>query len=161
MNRLLILPVLILTLLLGNPAFSADFQKGWDAAQSGDFATALREWTPLAEQGDAFAQTLLGMMYDNGDGVPQDKKSAVKWYRLAAEQRYALAQYSLGYMYATGNGVLQNYIHADMWWNFAASQGFKKAKKNRKIIAKKMNPSQLEKAQKLARECVRKKYKGC
>ena len=56
MNRLLILPVLLLTLLVGNPAFSADFQKGLDAAQSGDYATALREWEPLAEQGDARAQ---------------------------------------------------------------------------------------------------------
>ena len=47
MKRLLILPVLLLTLLVGNPASSADFQKGLDAAQSGDYATALREWTPL------------------------------------------------------------------------------------------------------------------
>jgi hypothetical protein len=51
MNRLLILPVLLLTLLVGNPAFSADFQKGLTAYNSGDFATALREWEPLAEQG--------------------------------------------------------------------------------------------------------------
>ena len=50
MRRLLILPVLLLTLLVGTPpAFSADLQKGLTAAQSGDFATALREWTPLAE----------------------------------------------------------------------------------------------------------------
>jgi len=51
MNRLLILPVLLLTLLVGNPAVSADFQKGQTAYKSGDFATALREWKPLAEQG--------------------------------------------------------------------------------------------------------------
>jgi hypothetical protein len=56
MKNLLILPVLLLTLLVGNPAFSADFQKGLTAAQSGDFATALREWTPFAKQGDADAQ---------------------------------------------------------------------------------------------------------
>jgi hypothetical protein len=52
MKRLLILPVLLLTLLVGNPASSADFQKGLDAAERGDYATALREWTPLAEQGN-------------------------------------------------------------------------------------------------------------
>ena len=62
MKRLLILPVLLLTLLVGNSAFSADFQKGLDAAESGDYATALREWTPLAEQGDANAQYNLGVM---------------------------------------------------------------------------------------------------
>jgi hypothetical protein len=48
-----------------------------------------------------------------------------------------------------------------MWWNIAASSGNKGAVKNRDIVAKQMTPSQLEKAQDLARECVRKKYKGC
>jgi TPR repeat protein len=66
MNRLLILPVLFLTLLLGNPAFSADFQWGYTAYQSSDYATALREWTPLAEQGLADAQYNLGQMYRKG-----------------------------------------------------------------------------------------------
>ena len=47
MNRLLILPVLLLTLLVGNPAVSADFQKGLDAYERGDYATALPEWEPL------------------------------------------------------------------------------------------------------------------
>ena len=81
------------------PAVSAsgqDFDKGLTAAQSGDYATALREWTPLAEQGNAAAQTNLGVMYDNGQGVPQDYAAAVRWYRLAAEQGYAAAQSNLG-----------------------------------------------------------------
>ena len=57
MTRLtLILPVLLLTLLVWNPAYSADFQKGVDAYNSGDYATALREFRPLAEQGIAYAQ---------------------------------------------------------------------------------------------------------
>ena len=51
MNRLLILPVLLLTLLVGTPASSADFQKGLTAARSGDYATALREWTLLRNRG--------------------------------------------------------------------------------------------------------------
>ena len=88
MNRLLILPVLLLTLLVGTPAFSADFQKGSAAYQSGDYATALREWTPLAKQGDADAQYNLGIMYDKGQGVPQNYKTAVKWWKRAAEQGF-------------------------------------------------------------------------
>ena len=95
MNRLLILPVLLLTLLVGTPAFSGDFQKGSAAYQSGDYATALREWTPLAKQGNASAQFLIGTMYSEGQGVPQDYKTAVKWYRLAAEQGVARAQSTL------------------------------------------------------------------
>ena len=53
----------------------------WKQTQKGDLATALREWRPLAEQGDAKAQYNLGVMYDNGKGVTQDYKEAVKWYR--------------------------------------------------------------------------------
>ena len=71
---------------------SADFQKGLTAAQSGDYATALREWEPLAKQGDADAQYYLGVMDANGQGVPQDYKTAVKWFKLAAEQGNAYAQ---------------------------------------------------------------------
>ena len=67
-------------------SWGADYQKGVAAAQSGDFATALREWKPLAEQGHADAQFNLGFMYDNGEGVPQNDKTAMKWYTLAAEK---------------------------------------------------------------------------
>ena len=79
---------LTLTLLLGSigNSESADYQKGLTAAQSGDFATALREWTPLAEQGNASAQFNLDIMYEKGEGVPQDYKTAVKWFRLAVKQ---------------------------------------------------------------------------
>ena len=173
MNRLLILPVLLLTLLVGNPAFSADFQKGLTAYESGDYATALREWKPLAENKGfrslfypkkevMIAQYNLGLMYDEGQGVPQDYKTAVKWFTLAAEQGDAFAQRDLGLMYARGEGVPQDNIYAHMWYNIAAISGkSKNASKNRDNIAKQMTPSQLETAQKLARECVRKKYKGC
>jgi TPR repeat protein len=68
-----------LALLLAAPAVGQDFQKGWAAAQRGNYATALREWRPLAEQGDAGAQYNLGVMYENGQGVPQDHAEAVKW----------------------------------------------------------------------------------
>jgi len=74
MKNLLILPVLLLTLLVGTPASSADFQKGFAAYNSGDYATALRKWTPLAEQGDAAAQFNLGILYRLGKGLPQDDK---------------------------------------------------------------------------------------
>ena len=66
-----------------------DFQKGYAAAQSGDFVTALKEWRPLAEQGDAIIQNNLGLMYYAGEGVLQDYAESVKWYRLAADQGFA------------------------------------------------------------------------
>ena len=100
-------------------------------------------------------------MYQIGKGVPQDYKTAVKWYRLAAEQGLAFAQNNLGVMYATGQGVIQDNVYAHMWWNIAASSGHKGAVTNRDIVAKRMTPAEISTAQKLARECVRKKYKGC
>jgi TPR repeat protein len=100
-------------------------------------------------------------MYANGQGVSQDDKTAVKWYKLAAKQGNAGAQLNLGLMYGMGNGVIQNNVYAHMWFNIAASSGDKTGVRNRDIIAKRMTPSQLETAKKLARECVRKKYKEC
>ena len=78
---------LTIVVVLGSVGVSwrADLQKGLTAAQSGDNATALHEWTTLAEQGNAYAQFNLGLMYANGQGVPRDDKTVVKWFTLAAE----------------------------------------------------------------------------
>ena len=139
----------------------ADFQKGLDAYNREDYETALREFKPLAEQGLARAQGVLGAMYYDGKGVSQNDKTAVKWYRLSAEQGYAPAQFNLGLMYARGQGISQNDVYAHMWLNISASRGYKRAAEVRGLAAKVMTPAQLEKAQELAVECEKKKYKGC
>ena len=105
-----------------------------------------------AEQGYAEAQYILGYMYSKGLGVTQDYKEAVKWYTKAAEQGHADAQHSLGFMRDNGQGVAQDYKSAHMWFNIAAANGGSDAAKNRDIVAKKMTPSQIEKAQDMARE---------
>jgi hypothetical protein len=64
-------------------------------------------------------------------------------------------------MYTKDQGVLQDNIYAHMWSNIAASLGNDPASKNREIIAKRMTPADISAAQKLARECVAKNYKGC
>jgi len=64
-------------------------------------------------------------------------------------------------MYAKGNGVLEDKAYAHMWFNISAASGNEKSKKNRDIVAKTMTPADISKAQKLARECVKKNYKGC
>jgi TPR repeat protein len=111
------LKTLLLSLLLfGISASSfADFNDGYDAYQKGDYKTAFNEWKPLAEQGDAYVQFNLGVMYENGYGVLKDYKEAVKWYRKAAEQGHAKAQYNLGAMYANGEGVLKDLSKAKYW----------------------------------------------
>ena len=114
-----------------------------------------------AEQGDAEAQTNLGVMYANGYGVSEDDKQAVKWYRLAAGQGVADAQNNLGVMYYNGKGVPEDKVIAYMWWNLAAANGYDNASTNKGIIAKRMTSSQIAEAQKLSRECLRKNYRDC
>ena len=86
MKRLGIISAAIISMVvLATSAFAQDLNKGVDAYNAGDYATALQEWRPLAEQGHVTAQFSLGVMYLNGKGVPQDYSEAVKWYQLAAE----------------------------------------------------------------------------
>jgi TPR repeat protein len=77
-----------------------------------------------------YAQSNLGVMYNNGEGVLQDHAEAVKWYRLAAEQGNAKAQYNLGVMYENGEGVRQDYVEAVTWYRLAADQGHAIAQTN-------------------------------
>ena len=131
MNVKKIIIRLTLSLLLGSGvAVATDFDKGLKAAQSGDFKTALAEWMPLAEQGNANAQRNLGLMYDNGDGVQENDKTAVKWYTLAAEQGLDQAQSNLGLMYENGIGVQENHETAVKWYTLAAEQGLDQAQSN-------------------------------
>lgn len=116
--------LLAFTLVLSaSPLVGQDFNKGLEAAKAGDYATALQEWKPLAEQGSASAQFNLARMYVRGQGVPQDYTEAIKWYRKAAEQGSASAQHNLGIMYSKGQGVPQDYSEAGKWWRKAAEQG--------------------------------------
>ncbi len=110
-------------LALAGPA-SAGFDEGVAAYDRGDYETALREFRPLAEQGNADAQN------------------------------------ALGWMYYIGWGVLQDYVQAHMLYNLAAAQGDKAAAKNRDIVATKMTPDDVSKAQRMAREWLSKHGKA-
>ena len=104
----------------------------------------------------------LGMMHHLGQGVPLDYKTAVKWYTLSAEQGFVEAQANLGVMYALGQGVIEDKVYAHMWGNILNSNGHEDGKKIMDYLLKQgMTPSQVEKAQDLARECIKKNYKGC
>ena len=115
--------VVALVVALSGTAHAQDFGKAAAAYNAGDYATAVQELRPLAEQGNATAQFNLGLMYRKGQGVPQDYKEALEWYRKAAEQGDAGAQFILGLMYDTGQGVPQDYKEAVEWYRKAAEQG--------------------------------------
>ena len=106
---------------------------------------------------DADTQNAWGNKFYYGQGVPQDYKEAVKWYRLSAEQGLAQAQNNLGLMYQNGRGVPQDYALAHMWFNLCGSSGDKDCVKNRNIVEEKMTPQQIEKAQRLTRNWKPKK----
>ena len=124
---------LLTTVLFGASVFS--FQStAWAIEQSQmiqveqlykqkDFKAMLPILHPLAKQGDAIAQVLLGTMYENGLGVKQDDFEAMKWYRKAAEQGYASAQLILGISYLFGRGVQVNKSLAKEWFSKACDNG--------------------------------------
>ena len=133
------------------PVAAQDFEVGIAAYRHGDYAAALSEWRPLAERGDAKAQTKLGYMYEVGEGVALDYGAAAKWFRKAADQGRADAQLELGNIYFSGRGVAMDHIQAHMWWSLAADQGNQAATQGRDIVAGMMTRAQIAEAQKLAR----------
>lgn len=102
---------------------SADFAEGKTVCEHGDYATEFLKFKPLADQGDTIAQLILGIMYKDGKGVPQNFMEAARWYRLAADQGDATAQYNLGLLYHEGRGVPQDLSEAAKWYQKAADQG--------------------------------------
>jgi TPR repeat protein len=99
-------------------------------------------------------------MYENGLGVEQDFKEAVKWYQKAADQGHAKAQYNLGFMYGMGKGVEQNYVTAYAWASIAATNGFNIAPRFKSaFLEPKMTPAQIAKAKELVKEMVKKNPK--
>ena len=126
-DRLIMLrfPVaLVLSIVcLAAPPARADFKAGENAFHRGDYATALREWQPLAKQGDAVAQYYLGLLYANGQGVPKDDAQARQWYEKAAVQGHVDAQVNLGMLFDYGRGGPQDFKMAVRWYLRSANQG--------------------------------------
>lgn len=116
--------------LMGSAGAQAGLQEGIDAYGKGNYPAALKEFKPLADSGNASAQSALGFMHAKGQGVPQDYKEAVAWYLKAAGQGAADAQAFLGAMYSEGQGVPQDYKKAAMWYRKAAEQGVADAQSN-------------------------------
>jgi len=120
----------VFPLLLLSSQSWADLSEGTQAYDRGDYVTAMNELHPLAEQGLASAQFYLGLMYENGQSVPQDYQEAAQWYLKAAKQGHDRAQNNLGKLYEEGLGVEQDHIIAVQWYQKAADQGLSAAQFN-------------------------------
>ena len=152
-------PVFFLSLAIllsgcSQQAVPPGFEAGSAAYRRGDYGIALKAFRPLAEQGNAAAQSNLGVMYEKGQGVSQDYKEAARWYRDAADQGNATAQFNLARLYGLGQGVPQDYVYSHMWLSLAVANGnkFAIAGKTRDALEKLMTPSQIEEAQRRTRE---------
>ncbi len=129
---------------------------GWmynnrESVQMRNYTEAEKWYRKAAEQGYAEAQIGLAIMYLNGLGVTPDYSEAMKWYRKAAEQGNIYGQIGLAARYAYGEGVPQDLVQAYMWYNLAAVNS-PSAGALRDALAKQMTPSQIEEAERLARE---------
>jgi len=125
------------------------------AYEQKDFSLAISLWRPLADAGNAEAQTLLGAMYWQGEGVPRDPREAARLYLLAAEQGYARAQYDIGFMYGFGEGIPpHDDVQAYKWISLAIARFTVKNKerreqaiKDRATLAARMSKEQLAAAE--------------
>ena len=132
------------------------FEAGSAAYVSGEYEAAVELWAPLADQGDAAAQFLVGAMTETGEGVRQDYAAAGRWYRKAADQGNASAQYNLGMLYTKGLGVPRGYVQAHKWFNLSAAGGYGTvrvlAEMAQADLAAKMTSTQIAEAQRMASE---------
>lgn len=125
MNRDLAWRLVPLILLLSGISLAGadDVQVGLEAFRRQDYATAFREWAPLADAGDSRAQFNLALLYARGLGVKRDDARAAALYTKAAEAGNARAQYELGLAYSSGIGVSADTARGASWFRKAAAQG--------------------------------------
>jgi hypothetical protein len=113
--------IMAAVVMAGVPAL-ADLAAAQKAYARHDWFTALKEYLPLAQQGDANAQFIVGYIYCQG-AKPQYAE-ALKWFKQAAVKGHPNAQFNLGQMYRLGQGVAKNPTEAARWYRAAANQGF-------------------------------------
>ena len=145
---------LVLAMVAVSPAIAASYREGAYALSRYEDARAVRILGPLAERGDPRAQAILGFIYANGRGVPQNQVEAAIWYRRAADQGNPTGQYMLGLLYDKGMGVPQNDIEAYKWLNLAVAGANPRERiywvRIRDAVASKLTRLQLADAQWLA-----------
>jgi TPR repeat protein len=100
-----------------------DFRRGLTAFNTGDYATALQVWRPLAEKDEPRSQAGIGFMYHRGMGVRADDREAAAWLLRAAEHGQAEGQLMLGILFYYGLGVAQSYVQAYAWCELAETNG--------------------------------------
>jgi hypothetical protein len=149
-NRLSMSAAGLAVLLTVKAAVAGQLDNGIGATRQHDYSRAFVLLQPLARRGNAIAQFNLALMYDEGNGVPQNYAKAFRWYLRAAENGLVQAQYAAGYYYAWGRGMKQDVVRAHMWLNIAAANGLAHADVERDNEQSHMTRAQIREAQRLA-----------
>lgn len=122
LSRSFLKTIFLAGLLSTVPAF-AGFDEGMNAYTSADFDTAAREFNILAAKGEKESQYLLGLLYEEGQGLPKDDIEAAYWYARSADQGYVDAYFALGQLFVHRKGERQDRMAAHHWFSLAREYG--------------------------------------
>ena len=129
-----------------------------------DYTQAAKWYRKSAVQGNALGQYCLAVCFAEGKGVSPSYSEAYKWARKSADQDNPEAQFLLAGCYALGRGVHENFEEAYVWSSIAAVAGHKNSPKFRDMVATKLSPQAIERAQararKMAAEILARKQKS-
>jgi len=117
------LPGLLLLLASAATPLQADMESALSAVDKQDYFSAYQEFKKLSQAGDREAQYNLAMLYKDGKGVMENKKTAAEWFRKAADQGLSEAEFQLARAYDKGEGVAQSSEYAALWYRKAAEHG--------------------------------------
>lgn len=147
--------------MLATATHAGPWEDGYADYQRKDYAAAVAKWRGVAQSGNPEAQSLLGIMYAFGQGVPQDYPQAIQWLRMAAAQGENKAQFKLGSMYANGQGFKRDHQRAVMWFLIAAQSGNPKAEKELAKSKAELSDSEFAVANRWAQTCMKREFQGC
>lgn len=146
-----LLPGLLVLVVFGA---QADFSSGLYAYSVGNYDDAAREFRDCANRGEVQGEYYIGLLYEEGQGVPKDYKTALSWYTKAATKGDVDAAFALGRMYSRGMGVTQDRALAYAWFARAARSGHYLGRQEQQKCASRMSPEQLQAAQRLGMELL-------
>jgi len=130
-----LLCILVLSFLWAcEPSASPGYREGFIAYERGDYETAYAKWLPLAQRGNASAQSGIAELYYRGAGVPQDYDKALQWWRKGAAQGHPRSQWLAGLLIGRGEGQESDRDQAIEFLCRSARQNFLEAKVTLKII---------------------------
>ena len=134
--------------LAGAGAIANDYREGLFHHQISDFDKARAAWESCAVEEDYRCQYALGVLYNQGQGVPRDAARALHWFELAARQGSTDAQLELGVLRALGGGGLeQDVVEALAWFTLAARSGDPAAIERRDLTRSLLLDEEIEEAE--------------